>query len=433
MVKLEATLLDKIISRGLLNRRQMGRATKFNVVSKADKRGVLEMMYMPRNTFEQYIGKAIHASLPFLSYFTYRFHVERVRASGMKLEDQYEHTFFREPYIHWHIYAQHFHPWTLNERIRATHFYRKPKILFKGFKVPDWAQSHKSEGWDMDVHYSRKAWEQAMQDFNSEFTPTPFVGERLDPNLINWFRFEQVGKGFSSRLFYNEKLNPTWHRHGGHLDNQDKVVHSFKYGDQKSENVLGFDVSTKEGKEALDAEVQRWKEMTPEIYEAFGFDQVGTQQNRYISQEPHFQRALTHYRTHTMQQRIEQAVENGQLSQDDVNSARAYFDERGLPSGNMLALGQKGLLDGDHSFEAFQRVLEATGLDGFSHSIKTSQPADEQFLEFFDRTYDITEKGLTEALPLIIADERDRERVQRQIEEGNGSDALPRESTQQLA
>mmetsp|Transcript_715 Transcript_715/g.838 ORF Transcript_715/g.838 Transcript_715/m.838 type:complete len:81 (-) Transcript_715:1095-1337(-) len=80
MVKLEAGLLDKIISKGLLGRRQLGRATKWNIVNKTDGTGVLEAMYKPRNAFEATLGKIVHASLPFVSYFTYRFHVERSRA-----------------------------------------------------------------------------------------------------------------------------------------------------------------------------------------------------------------------------------------------------------------------------------------------------------------------------------------------------------------
>ena len=434
MVKLEITLLDRIISKGLLGRRTLGRATKWNIVNKQEGRGILEAIYQPRNVLEQYLGKAFHASLPMLSYFTYRFHVERARASGMKLEDHYHQKFFREPYITWHIYAQNFHPSTLNERVRSVHFYRKTKTLFKGFKVPDWAQSHKSDGYDIDVHYSRKAWDNAMNEFRSEWTPTPFAGERLDPNIINWFRIEQMGKGFSSRLFYNEQPKPSWHRHGGHLDNPEKTLHSFKYGDQAHQNSLGFDVSTKEGKEALEAEVQRWRQMTPEIYDAYDFDNdAKSQQNRYISNEPHFQRALTHFRTYALQQRIEKAIEAETLTQETVNSARAFFDERGLPSANLLVLGQKGLLGDDKGYESLKTVLSAVGLGGFEQNITTSNPVEAQFLDFFDHKLDITERGLIKALPLIITDERDRQRVQTLIDSGHSEDALPQESTQTLA
>mmetsp|Transcript_715 Transcript_715/g.837 ORF Transcript_715/g.837 Transcript_715/m.837 type:complete len:353 (-) Transcript_715:33-1091(-) len=352
----------------------------------------------------------------------------------MKVEDHYYNKFFRESYINWHIYAQNFHPSTLNERVRAVHFYRKPKTLFKGFSVPDWAQAQKRDGYDIDVQYSIKAWENAMNEFRSEWTPMPFAGERVDPNVINWFRIEQIGKGLSSRLFYNETPKPTWHRYGGNLDDPEKTLYSFKYGDQAHQNPLGFDTSTKEGRESLEAEVQRWKQMTPEVYEAYGFDKSdGNQLNKYISSEPHFQRALTHYRAYELQQRIEAAIEAGSLTQQEVNSARAFFDERGLPAANLLVLGQKGLLGEDGAYTAITTVLQAVGLDGFSHNITTSLPVEDQFIDFLDGRFDITEEGLTKALPLLISDERDRSRIESLIASGNASEALPQESTQQLA
>lgn len=58
-----------------------------------------------------------------------------------------------------------------------------------------------------------------MADFHSEWTPMQFVGERQEPNVLQWFRFEQWGAGMSSRLFYNEVPNPTRWRHGGHMLN----------------------------------------------------------------------------------------------------------------------------------------------------------------------------------------------------------------------
>lgn len=432
-MKFEANLLDKIISRGLLGRRQVGRPTKFNIVNKQG-RGVLELMYQPRNRFEQIIGRAIHAGLPYLTYYTYRVQVERARDAGLRVDDIYHQKFFREPYITWHIYAQNFHPHTLQERIRHVHFYRKPKTLFKGFRVPDWALSHKRDGWDNDLEGSRKAWDNAMDEFRSEWTPMPFAGERLDPNLINWFRIEQVGKGFSSRLFYNEQPNPTWHRHGGHLDNPDKTLYSFKYGDQKHENVLGFDVSTPEGRKALDAEIDYWKELTPEIYESAGIGEKREfNQKKFVSKEPHFQRALTHYRVHVFQQHLERAIESGDLSQEDVNNSRAFFDERGLPATNMIHMGQNGLFGDDQGWESFQRVLEAVGLGGFECDHKTSKPAQDQFIEYFDEHFDITEKGLNQALPLLISDERQRAKIESLLEHGGDVNAaLPQEESRRL-
>lgn len=151
--------------------------------------------------------------------------------------------FFKEPYIQYHIYAQYFHPETLLERVRDVNFSRRPRTLFKGFRVPDWATSQKCHGWELDT-YSRQAWENAITDMNSEWTPTQFTGERMEPNPIEWMRFEQWGKGNSSRLFYNEVPNPTWFRYGGHLDTIDKTLYSFTHADQNAPVVFGIDTTT---------------------------------------------------------------------------------------------------------------------------------------------------------------------------------------------
>lgn len=434
-MKFETSLLDKILNKGLLGKRNISRPLKYNIVSKRY-RGVLELMYKPRNKFEQYLGKAIHSSLPLLSYFTYRFHVERARAAGMRVEDTYHHKFFREPYITWHIYAQNFHPHTLHERVRAVHFYRKPKTLFKGFKVPDWAQTHKTEGWDVDNYYSRQAWENAMRELRSEWTPMPFVGERLEPNIINWFRIEQVGKGFSSRFFYNEEPNPSVWRHGGHMEDKNKTLYSFKYGDQHHEDSLGFDLSTTEGRKALDAEVERWRQMTPEIYESMNLHKEVQGRNycKFISQEPHFQRALSHYRAYVLEKHIKKAVESGDLTQDEVNASRSFFDEKGLPAANLIVMGHQGLLGMDESWEAMRRVLDKLGLGDFRRDDKTSMPVEQQLVQYIDTKFNITERDLNRHLPVLISDERQREKIESLLESGGDlSTALPQEDTKHLA
>jgi hypothetical protein len=102
---------------------------------------------------------------------------------GIRIEDFYMNKFHKEPYIQFHIYGQHFHPESLLERVRDVAFYRRPRTLFKGFKVPDWATSEKTSGWQLDT-YSRQAWENAMHDLHSEWTPMQFAGERQEPNFI---------------------------------------------------------------------------------------------------------------------------------------------------------------------------------------------------------------------------------------------------------
>ena len=85
------------------------------------------------------------------SYFNFYYYI------GLRVEDVYCNKFHKEPYVMNHIYAQYFHPETLLERVRDVAFYRRPRTIFKGFRVPDWAQSQKMHGWDVDA-YSRQAW-----------------------------------------------------------------------------------------------------------------------------------------------------------------------------------------------------------------------------------------------------------------------------------
>lgn len=76
---------------------------------------------------------------PYLAFITYKFHVERCRDAGIRIEDFYMHKFHKEPFFHHHIYAQYFHPTTVLEKVRDIKFFRNPRTLFKGTKVPDWA------------------------------------------------------------------------------------------------------------------------------------------------------------------------------------------------------------------------------------------------------------------------------------------------------
>jgi hypothetical protein len=70
-----------------------------------------------------------------------------------------------------------------------------------------------------------------MHDLHSEWTPMQFTGERMEPNAIEWLRFEQWGKGNSSRLFYNEVPKTNWFRYGGHLDDVENQLYSFTKAD----------------------------------------------------------------------------------------------------------------------------------------------------------------------------------------------------------
>lgn len=433
-MRFETSLLDKIVNRGLLGKRSLGRPLKALYKNK-HQIGILEIMYKPRNKIEAVIGKFIHASLPALAYFTLRFQIEKTRESGLRIEDQYHHKFFREPYIYWHIYAQNFHPSTLHERIRNVHFYRKPRTLFKGFKVPDWAQSQKGEaGFEIDM-YSRELWDQALTEARSEWSPAPFNNPRVEGIALNWFRFEQYGKGHSSRLFYNETPNPMFYRHGGHFDDVEGL-HSFKYADQHHEDILGFDTTTTEGRKALIAEIKRYRTMVPELFEhdtPENLDELSFD-GKYVSKEAHFQRMFNHYRKHVFNNHVREAVESGKITEDDASAAKAFFDHDGLPSASMIALGQKGLLSGKAGYSSFVRLLDAVGLGEFKRCPRTAMPIEEQFTKLLDSTFKITEAGMNKALPLLVVGSKQRDKVRAMIDAGETAAAiLPKESTKRLA
>ena len=152
-------------------------------------------MFNPRNPVEKAVGDVVRFVHPYLAFVTYKFHVEKAREIGIRIEDFYVNKFHKEPYWMNYIYAQYFHPETLAERVRDVNFYRQKRSIFKGFRVPDWATAQKRNGWEVDAH-SRDAWENALHDFEAECTPTQQAGERTEGNLLQMLRFENFGKMF---------------------------------------------------------------------------------------------------------------------------------------------------------------------------------------------------------------------------------------------
>lgn len=159
-----------------------------------------------------------------------------------------------------------------------------------------------------------------MHDLHSEWTPTQFMGDRNEPNPLQWLRWEQFGNGFGSRLFYNEKPQPLWWRHGGHmLENanddkeRDRVLHSFTYSDQDKQTVFGLDTTTPEGRAAFQKEYDVLCELAPEIMrkEDIVFPHEMAPQ---ISTEPHFRRVWQSYREHYLKMRLALAIENGDVT-----------------------------------------------------------------------------------------------------------------------
>lgn len=103
-MRLEKTLLDRFVNGAFLNKRKIGRPLRYNLRNRGTD-GWIELVVNPRNQWEQFCSKVLKAYYPYLSFFTYRFHVEKAREIGIRIEDFYDNKFHREPYIHYHIYA----------------------------------------------------------------------------------------------------------------------------------------------------------------------------------------------------------------------------------------------------------------------------------------------------------------------------------------
>jgi len=311
-----------------------------------------------------------------------------------------------------HMYAQYFHPSTLLERVRDVRMYRQPRTMFKGFRVPDWATAKEQHGWEFD-DYSRQAWENAMHDLHSEWTPMQFAGERQEPNVLQWFRLEQWGMGMSARLFYNEVPQPTWWRHGGHMlqDNddektRDRLLHSFTYSDQDQGVIFGMDTKTEEGRELFRAEYMALAEMAPEMVKKENMI-FPHEQGPQITQEPHFRRVWQHYREHMFKLRFAQLVESGEISASDAQNFHAFIGPTNQSCFNVYIMARCGLLDhmqSDAGFQATMHVMTTMGLDAVEFNDKTAMPTEEQFWSQFDGVYELTEAELKRELPNIVTD-----------------------------
>lgn len=342
------------------------------------------------------------------------------------------HKFHKEPYIMHHIYAQYFHPESLLERVRDVSFYRRPRTLFKGFRVPDWATSEKRNGWQIDA-YSRQAWDNAMADFNSEWTPQQFWGERQEPNVIEWFRLEQWGKGASTRLFYNEVAEPNWLRHNGHLDNPEEVVYSFTNANQDQNIVFGIDTTTEEGRLQYKAEYEALNQLAPEIIKMEDF-QFPHEMGKQISSEPHFQRIWKYYRDHSLKNAIDGAAADGKCALEDANTAKKFIGTKHNISLAAYCYTKQGLrpdLENDEAFLATDRVMKAIGMQEIPITILTAESFEDQFWSNFDGQNGLTELQMREELPFFITDPSNRMKVEA-LMDGRTDAALEQEETQQL-
>jgi len=246
------------------------------------------------------------------------------------------------------MYAQYFHPSTLNERVSNVSFYRRPRTIYKGFTVPDWAKAENSgNAWEVDL-YSRQAWDNCMHDMHAEWTPQQFSGYRQEPNVLQWLRNENYGKGMSARLFFNEVPKPTWYRHGGHMLNnpdddseRDRLLYSFTHANQDPKMIFGYDSTTPEGQAAYKAQYEELCALAPEIIKKEDF-QFPHEMPQQVSNEAHFQRVWQHYRNYTLRMKFDSACQNGDIDHDDASATRSFVDMSGQPSFNIYIMAKTG-------------------------------------------------------------------------------------------
>ncbi len=262
-----------------------------------------------------------------------------------------------------------------------------------------------------------------MHDMNSEWTPMQFTGERLEPNILNWFRLEQWGKGNSSRLFYNEVPKPTWFRYGGHFDETQKQLHSFTQADQEHKFVFGIDTTTTEGREQFKKEWETACQLVPELISKE--DMVYPHEHqRFISEEPHFRRVWQHYRDHSFKLRFAYLVEEGKISEADAAAFRSFVDFNGGSSFTTYIYTKLGHLPQGEGFDGTQRVMEALGLGKFEVDTKTAQPYEEQFWDQFDVIMELSEEGLNREIPAFVTDASNKAKVEALIAGRKGTSAF---------
>ena len=340
----------------------------------------------------------------------------------MRIEDTYVNKFHKEPAIMHHIYAQYFHPDTLTERVRNVAFYRRTRTIFKGFTVPDWAQSQNHEQWQVDS-YSRQAWDNALHDLEAEMTPMVYNNKRNEPNPLQWFRLEQLW-GQGGRLFYNEVPQLSWSKQKGYMTEtndereKDRVLFSFPHANQDKPLMFGMDTTTPEGQEEFRREYEALAEMAPEIIrkEDMVFPHELPAQ---VPDEPHFQRVWQHYREWTFKAALQHGIESQALSQEDVEAFSNFVGLSGTPTFSLFVLisqGKLAHLEREEGYQATLRVLKGLGMDKIEWDDKSAKPAEEQFWGQFDSAFDLTEAEMRKALPSFVTDENNRAQVQAFLE-----------------
>lgn len=233
------------------------------------------------------------------------------------------------------------------------------------------------------------------------------TGQRLEPNPLNWFRFEHVGKGAASKLFYNEVPKPTWYRHQGHLENPDKTLYSFTHANQNKHIVFGKDTRTPEGRAEFDQAFEEICAVAPEL--------LTPEMKLYphelpakVSNEPHFRRMWQIYRESTLRSAFKALVETGKISAEEHDAAAKFCNLAGMPSLGVYILGKyhgaAAHFADDEGYQAVAKIFNQLGLDDVELNHTTSEPLEDQLWMHIDHAFELSEAGLQEALPALVTE-----------------------------
>ena len=183
--------------------------------------------------------------------------------------------------------------------------------------------------------------------------------------------------------------------------------------------MFGIDTTTEEGRAAFKAEFDAIAELAPELVKKDMMvfpHEMGTK----ISTEAHFQRLWGYYRSHTLRGAVADAVAAGKVAQGDADLALRFMGGKSQLSAANYGLAKTGLLPAlanDEGFLACDRVMGAIGMHGVPFSRTTSEPIEHQFWSNVDGTFGLTDGGMREELPNLIADPSNRMKVEAMMEE----------------
>ena len=217
---------------------------------------------------------------------------------------------------------------------------------------------------------------------------------------------------------------------------RDRVLYSFTHANQDQHIMFGLDTRTPEGEAAFRAEYEKLCELAPEIIKKENMI-LPHEMAPALPDEPHFQRVWQHYREHSFKLRFAEAIEQGQISEEDAAKFNAFVGNVGAPTFSLFILAKSGKLahlERDEGYQATIRVLEALDLGDIEIEQTTAMPVEEQFWQQFDGFYQLTPDKMRKELPNFITDPSNLAKVSALLEGGDDlQSAIKTEETRQIA